>query len=229
MVTPLLFTPVAIMLSLFKVERGSVAAAMGAENTDGRRIEVYYFYKSSVAKYCFENNLDDIVALSFTSTKENYFLRGNRLYYDSTSTDFFKEAEENANNNNNNGNGGSNNNNPGGDQSGVLTDDEVYAVLSADYDKIRDHGGYQINLEFGSSSVYLDSYCQSLGIDRDDLYGITSIENNIGNMVYIYYFKSNALATKWCGQIWSSDDAYKVMGIRVICDYNNTGIEDIIK
>ena len=70
---------------------------------------------------------------------------------------------------------------------------------------------------------------QKLGITRDDLYGITSTETSIGNRVEIYYFKSNSLANKWHSQLWSSDSGYKVLGIRVICDYNNTGIEDVIK
>ena len=176
-----------------QVERGSLAAAIVVENNEGRSIEVYYFYKSSVAKYCFENTLDDYIARTTNRTRANYFLKGNRLYYDSTCQDFFEEVE-------NNNNGSSEQGGSGGSSSeshgGSLSDDEVYAVLSSDYNKIRDHGGYQLNLEFGRTSRYLDTYCESMGIDRDDLYGTLSAENNIGNQVHIYYFRSNALASK---------------------------------
>ena len=184
-----------------KTERNSLAGVIGADsNSTSRGIRFYYFVSEEAAKKCYDENW---------SNNSSYFLMGIKIYYDSASENIF----ENPINDN------------GNTSATSLTDDEIYKMMSYDYDLIHERGGYYIGLEYGTYNTYLNSYIPGLGIDRDDIYGILSASStSTADSIIVYYFRSEALAQKWYNQIWSSYEGMKVVGTKVVSDSAGTNI-----
>ena len=188
--------------SVLKAEKGSLSAVLNCDKgTDA--VYIYYFKTANDAKACYDANW---------ASDDKYSLKDNRIVYDSTSGNVFEGSG-----NGNNGSSGSNTN-------GDLTEDDLDAIISADYHLLYDLHEYYVSYEKGEYNTYLNSYAPYAGFVREEIYGIlTANSNSNASSITVYYFWSEALAQKYYDQKWSRDETYTLSGLRVICDTDGAG------
>lgn len=197
--------------------RDSITAIIDASvEKSGNHIYIYYFKKASDAKECYD---------TYWSNDELYHVLENRLYKDESGGNFFENpttehnsdhvVEDNSSSEQTSSN------------TGLDDEDALEAIMDADYAHIYERRDYYVSREYGEYNTYLNSYAPSIGIEREDIYGILSANpKSYGTNIYIYYFKTESLAHYYHNKLWANDEAYSVSGIRVICDYDGIGILD---
>ena len=188
--------------NVLKAEKGSLSAVLNCDKGMDA-VYIYYFKTANDAKACYDANW---------ASDDKYSLKDNRIVYDSTSGNVFEDSG-----NGNNGSSGSNTN-------GDLTEDDLEAIISADYNLLYDLHEYYLNCERGEYNTYLNSYAPYAGFVREEIYGIlTANSTSNASSITVYYFWSEALAQKYYDQKWSSDETYTLSGLRVICDTDGAG------
>lgn len=188
--------------SVLKAEKGSLSAVLNCDKGMDA-VYIYYFKTANDAKACYDANW---------ASDDKYSLKDNRIVYDSTSGNVFEDSG-----NGNNGSSGSNTN-------GDLTEDDLDAILSADYNLLYDLHEYYVHYEKGEYNTYLNYYAPDAGFVREEIYGIlTANSTSNASSITVYYFWSEALAQKYYDQKWSRDETYTLSGLRVICDTDGAG------
>ena len=188
--------------SVLKAEKGSLSAVLNCDKGMDA-VYIYYFKTANDAKACYDENW---------ASDDKYSLKDNRIVYDSTSGNVFEGSG-----NGNNGSSGSNTN-------GDLTEEDLDAIISADYHLLYDLHEYYVSYEKGEYNTYLNSYAPYAGFVREEIYGIlTANSNSNASSITVYYFWSEALAQKYYDQKWSRDETYTLSGLRVICDTDGVG------
>ena len=188
--------------TVLKAKKGSLSAVLNCDKGMDA-VYIYYFKTANDAKACYDENW---------ASDDKYSLKDNRIVYDSTSGNVFEGSE-----NGNNGSSGSNTN-------GDLTEDDLDAIISADYNLLYELHEYYVSYEKGEYNTYLNSYAPYAGFVREEIYGIlTANSTSNASSITVYYFWSEALAQKYYDQKWSRDETYTLSGLRVICDTDGAG------
>ena len=188
--------------NVLKAEKGSLSAVLNCDKGMDA-VYIYYFKTANDAKACYDANW---------ASDDKYSSKDNRIVYDSTSGNVFEGSG-----NGNNGSSGSNTN-------GDLTEDDLDAILSADYNLLYDLHEYYVHYEKGEYNTYLNFYAPDAGFVREEIYGIlTANSTSNASSITVYYFWSEALAQKYYDQKWSRDETYTLSGLRVICDTDGAG------
>ena len=185
-----------------KAEKGSLSSVLNCDKGMDA-VYIYYFKTANDAKACYDANW---------ASDDKYSLKDNRIVYDSTSGNVFEGSG-----NGNNGSSGSNTN-------GDLTEDDLDAIISADYNLLYELHEYYVSYEKGEYNTYLNYYAPDAGFVREEIYGIlTANSTSNASSITVYYFWSEALAQKYYDQKWSRDETYTLSGLRVICDTDGAG------
>ena len=188
--------------TVLKAKKGSLSAVLNCDKGMDA-VYIYYFKTANDAKACYDENW---------ASDDKYSLKDNRIVYDSTSGNVFESSG-----NGNNGSSGSNTNDD-------LTEDDLDAIISADYNLLYELHEYYVSYEKGEYNTYLNSYAPYAGFVREEIYGIlTANSNSNASSITVYYFWSEALAQKYYDQKWSRDETYTLSGLRVICDTDGAG------